>query len=176
MEQLTMKKFMNEMQNLYTTRFNVYRDEKIGNIPLSFYAEFKRRDEKYLMTKTIKIWEVENQQYVFVKEQDGAVTIEDIQNFAQELDRNISSFVPDKQDHMSSYLVGVIVTNESVEKKVQKAVQRSRKIKFIKCGLHGWVDRYMAIVSLKDKCVYVQTKGREFVTGFEKVLAKEDSI
>lgn len=175
MTQMNMQKFINEMANQYTIQFNVYRDEKLGDIPLDFYAEFKRRDEKYLMTKTIKVWSVENQQYVFVKRHNGAVTKKDIRSFANELDLHIPSFVPKKQEHMSTYFLGVIVTDGPVEKSVQRDIKRARKIKFLKYGWHGWADRYMVIVSLKERCVYVHTKGREFVREFENALIKEEA-
>ncbi|MFC0558205.1 hypothetical protein [Halalkalibacter alkalisediminis] len=167
------KKFVNEMANQYTLQFNVYRDEAIGSIPLDFYAEFQRRDEKYLMSKSIKVWGVEVQQYAFVTQLDE-VNKESIQHFASEIDRHIPSFVPKKQDHMATYFVGVIVTNESINHEIMKQIKRSRKIQFLKYGWHGWADRYIAVVSLKDNRVYVHKKGREFVTAFENALLKGD--
>lgn len=171
MSETMSKKFINEMANQYTIQFNVYRDETIGTIPLDFYAEFQRRDEKYLMSKSIKVWGVEVQQYAFVT-QEETISTEFIQRFAREIDRHIPMFVPKKQDHMSTYFVGVIVTNESVDTELIKQIKRQRKIQFLKYGLHGWADRYIAVVSIKDQRVYVHKKGREFVTAFENVLLK----
>ncbi|GAE33554.1 hypothetical protein [Halalkalibacter akibai] len=168
------EKFMNEIANRYTIQFNVYRDECIGTIPLNFYAEFQRRDEKYLMSKSIKVWGVEVQQYAFVTTQE-TVNRQFLDDFARQIDDQIPSFVSSKQDHMTTYFVGIIVTNESVSKEIQKQIKRLRKIKFLRYGLHGWADRYMAIVSLKDKQVYVHNKGREFLTGFEAALEKEEA-
>ncbi len=176
MTELSMKRFINEMANRYTMQFDVYRDEKIGDIPVDFYARFLRRDEKYLITKTIKVWSVENQQFVFVKGVDGPVHVNEIRSFVNEIDRHIPLFIPSKQEHMSTFFLGVIVTNEAIDKHALKEIKRGRKIKFLKFGLHGWVDRYMAIVSLKDKKVYVHHKGKEFTTGFEEALIKGETL
>ncbi|GAE25436.1 hypothetical protein JCM9140_1431 [Halalkalibacter wakoensis JCM 9140] len=163
--------FINEMANQYTVQFNVYRDERIDDIPLDFYAEFQRRDEKYLMSKSVKVWSVETQQYAFIKRVDN-LTKETIQQFAQAIDRNIPNFVPGKQEHMSTYFIGVLVTTNSVNEELQNYVKKARKIQFLKYGWHGWADRYIAIVSLNDKKAYVNKKGKEFVTAFEDALKK----
>ena len=175
MTETKIEKFINEMANQYTIQFNVYRDEKIGSFPLNFYAEFQRRDEKYLMSKSIKVWGVETQQYAFITRQK-TVTKEIIQQFAKEIDRQIPTFVPKKQEHMSTYFIGIIVTNESISKDLQKQITRSRRIQFLKYGWHGWADRYIAVVSLKEKCVYVHKEGREFVVAFENALMKGEVI
>ncbi len=170
-----MSKFINEMANQYTMQFNVYRQEKLGATDLEFYAEFQRRDEKYLMTKTIKVWSVENQQYAFVKKKSSSLTKEDITKFATEIDVHIKEFVPEKREHMSSYFVGVIVTNHQVDKQVLREVRRARRIQFMKFGLHGWADRYIAIVDLTEKKVHINNKGREFIKGFEDALLKREA-
>ncbi|ARK29475.1 hypothetical protein [Halalkalibacter krulwichiae] len=171
MAETRIETFINHMANRYTTSFNVYRDESIGAIPLNFYAEFQRRDEKYLMTKAIKVWGVETQQYTFVTHQT-VVTKETLMHLAKEIDRHIPSFVPKKQEHMSTYFVGVIVTDQSIEKKVEKLVRGMRKIKFLKYGWHGWADRYIAVVSLKDREVYIHKKGEDFISTFKNALTE----
>lgn len=168
------RKFVNEMANQYTRSFNVYREDQVGDIPVDFYAEYKRTDDKYLITKTIKVWSVENQQYVFVKSFLKEITVDDVRSFSRAIDRNITKFIPEKQEHMSTYFVGVMITNQSLNPAILKEIKRSRRMKFLKFGIHGWADRMMAVVSLKDNCVYVHPKGKEFVSGFEEVLKKEE--
>ncbi|KHF41760.1 hypothetical protein [Halalkalibacter okhensis] len=173
MTETQVEKFINQMANQYTVQFNVYRGETIGDMPLDFYAEFQRRDEKYLMSKSVKVWSVETQQYAFVKQADN-LSKEKLQLFANVLDSRIPSFVPEKQEHMSTYFIGVIVTNDSIGEELKRYVQRARKLRFLKFGWHGWADRYLAIVSMKDKRVYVNRKGKEFVKTFEEALMKGD--
>ncbi|WP_031311388.1 hypothetical protein [Alkalihalophilus marmarensis] len=170
-----MKEFINDMANQYTMQFNVYREERIGDTLLDFYAEFKRRDEKYLMSKSIKVWSVENQQYAFVKHQEQAITPSDIKKFAKDIDARIKEFVPSKREHMSTFFIGFIVTNQPIDKAVLKEVKKARKLQFLKFGLHGWADRYIAIVDLTERKVLVNNKGREFVKGFQDALLKGEA-
>ncbi|WP_017728172.1 hypothetical protein [Halalkalibacterium ligniniphilum] len=169
-------KYIHEMANRYTTQFNVYRDERIGEIPLDFYAQYQRKDEKYLMTKAIKVWGVENQQYVFVKKQESPLSIQEITAFGREIDKQIKEFIPAKQEHMSTVFLGVIVTNQLIQRDVIKEVKRSRKLRFMKYGLHGWAERYIAIVQLDRKEIHVNKKARDLLKGFEQTLTGEVDV
>ncbi|UTR12041.1 hypothetical protein MM300_07045 [Evansella sp. LMS18] len=169
----TMDTFVNHLANLYTSQFNVYRDKTIGSTTFAFTAEHYRKDEKYLMTKAIKVWGVENQQFVFLKKQEKAVTVQDLKHLKGEVDRQITSYTPDKKDHMSSVFLGVIVTDQPVDPAIRKEVKRGRKLLFLKYGWHGWAERYLVIVDLREKQVLVNKKGRVFVKGIEDTLNME---
>ena len=58
-------RFANELANKYTALYDVYRNEKLGEYTLPFYAIYRRRDERYMISKRIKVYGVENQQIVF---------------------------------------------------------------------------------------------------------------
>ncbi|MEB1806442.1 MAG: hypothetical protein LPK26_03900 [Bacillaceae bacterium] len=165
-----LKQYINDLANLYIGSFNVYRDEKLGEIPLAFYAEYLRRDEKYLMTKTIKVWSVENQQYVFISEQEKPISKRDIQQFGQSLLANVHQFVPSKQDHMSTTFLGAVVTNQPISKEVVSEVERFRKVKFIKFGWHGWAEFYIGVVNISEEKTYIHKKGKELLKPFELIL------
>ncbi|WP_078428594.1 hypothetical protein [Alkalihalobacterium alkalinitrilicum] len=161
------KSYLDRLIGKYSRHFNVFTSKELGSIPLSFYAEYKRRDEKYFMTKSIPIWGVDNQQYVFVWEKETKVTKGDVQTFATELLRNSASYVPSHSEHMSSILLGVILTNKPLEKDVIKEVKKLRKLKFLKFGMNGWIECYVGLVHVDDNEVYVNKKGREYMQHFK---------
>ncbi|MFV8829420.1 hypothetical protein [Alkalihalobacterium sp. APHAB7] len=160
------KSYLDQLIEKYSRHFNVYQNKKLGCIPLSFYAEYKRRDEKYFMSKSIPIWGVDNQQYVFVWEKETKVKKDDVQMFATELLTNSKSYVPSHSEHMSSILVGVIITNQPLEKEVMKEVKKQRKLKFLKLGMNGWIECYVGLVQVEQREVYVHRKGREYMQHF----------
>ncbi|WP_209123270.1 hypothetical protein [Alkalihalobacillus sp. BA299] len=159
--------FVNQLVEKYSRHFNVYKKKKLGCIPLSFYAEYLRRDEKYFLTKSIPIWGVNNQQFVFVWTKETKVVEEDIQTFATELLKNSASYVPSHSEHMSSVLLGVILTNKPLENAVIKEVKKFRKVKFLKFGMNGWIEYYIGLVNVDEKKVYVNRKGREYMQHFK---------
>lgn len=168
-----MNSYLQNVANGYTTKFNVYRNEELGNIPLAFRAEYHRRDEKYFGTKSVKVWGVENQQYVFTVKKETTVTVNDIEILEDKLIEHISSYVPGRTEHMSTIFVGVIVTNEDVPKEIEKLVKRKRKIKFINWGMHGWAEIYIAVVQLSNQKITVHRKGKEHMTLFSHCLKEK---
>ncbi len=66
--------FINDLANLYTPYFDVYRNEQLDGLPLSFLAQYRRRDERYMLSKKIKIYGIENQQIIFATACEKAIT------------------------------------------------------------------------------------------------------
>ncbi|WP_241657844.1 hypothetical protein [Anaerobacillus alkaliphilus] len=174
MTQQTMKHYINEIMNKYVVFFDVYRGDKIGQTPLAFSALYKRRDEKYLITKTIKVWGIENQQCVFAATREEPLTKEFIQQFERDIRENINSYVAHHKEHMSTIFLGVVVTDQPVTEAFIKGVRKYRKVKFIKYGMHGWAELYLAIVDLHAEKVYVHRKGDTYVEPFLKSLLKKE--
>jgi hypothetical protein len=170
----SIKHYINEIINKYVIFFDVDRKDKIGKTPLAFSALYKRRDEKYLITKTIKVWGIENQQCVFVATQEEPLKEEYIQQFEKDIRENINQYVGQHKEHMSTIFLGVVVTDQPVTEAFIKGVRKYRKVKFIKYGLHGWAEMYLAIVDLKQEKVYVHPKGDTYVEPFIKTLKKKE--
>lgn len=89
------KQFAKELANKYTALFNVYRDETLVDIPLSFIAIYHRRDERYMVAKRFKVYGIENQQIVFTKTCES-LSHEKLQQFQQAIETNILQYIPKK--------------------------------------------------------------------------------
>lgn len=172
--QKSIDSYLNQVSNTYIYQFDVYRDHKLGNFPLHFMALYKRRDEKYMISKKVKVWGVENQQFIFATTSDGPVTMDFFQQFSNSIQQTLPEYIPDKQDHMSTVIVGVIVTEHAVDDDAVKGVIRYRKLKFFKYGWHGWAEMYVGIVCLQDNSVYINPKGRAFIEPFVKKLNQRE--
>lgn len=165
--------FVNELANKYTVFFDVYRDEWLDDIPLSFIAQYRRRDERYMFTKKMKIYGVENQQLVFTTTSSNKVTLDALDNFHKSIESNLHEYTIKHQEHMSTVVIGLIVTDAPINYSVAKEVERYRKLKFLKFGLHGWAELYLAIVQPNEKDIIVHPKGKPFVLSIEKLLLEE---
>lgn len=171
-----LSKFVHELANKYVYDFDVYRNEQLGEIPLAFMAKHFRRDEKYMISKKVKIWGVENQQYVFVTTQREEVTNQFLNRFQKEIRDRIEEYVVQHQEHMSTIFLGIVVTTQPLAKDLAKGVMKYRKIKFIKYGLHGWAEVYVAVVDLHQERIYIHPKGKAFVEPLEKMFLKESRV
>lgn len=168
--------FVHDFANKYVPFFDVEKELLLGNIPLAFKAEYKRRDERYMISKKIKVWGVENQQVLFVTSLEEQVTGQHIEQFTKNIERHFKSYVPSDEDHMSTIFLGVIVTGQPVNKEVLKEVKKYRKVKFMKFGLHGWAEFYLALVHLQEGQVVIHPKGQQFVKPIETMLREERVI
>ncbi|TXL63938.1 hypothetical protein FHP05_09600 [Cerasibacillus terrae] len=166
--------FINDLANLYTPYFDVYRNEQLDGLPLSFLAQYRRRDERYMLSKKIKIYGIENQQIIFATACEKAITSNFLKDFYEKIETNLDNYIIKHEEHMSTIILGMIVTNHDIDQKVLKDAKKFRKIKFLKFGLHGWAEIYLAIVNPKKKNIIIHSKGKQFVSGVDNFLKGEN--
>lgn len=162
--------FVYELMNKYVPYFNVDKNVLLGTMPLVFVATHKRRDEKYMITRKIKVWEVENQQVIFASWLEEEVTTNLVQQFLQTVEKHFKSYIPSYSEHMSTIFIAMILTNQPVHENVIKEVKKYRKIKFMKFGLHGWAEIYATIVDYDGNQVLIHPKGKQFVQPVKRIL------
>lgn len=162
----TLDNYITSMKERFSRHYDVYSHEKLGTFPLAFYAHYHRRDEKYFITKSIKVWGANNQQFVYVLKKDKPLTKNDVYDFAKEIENRIKENVQKDEEHMSSIFLGVIVTDQPVSREVQKVVEKYRKLLFFKWGMQGWAEQYLGIVNFSTKHIYTNKKGKEFFINF----------
>lgn len=167
--------FANDLANKYVALFDVYRDEMLGKFSLPFLAIYQRRDERYMISKKIKVYGVENQQIVFTT-LCNKLTIDEVRDFQKTIEKNISEYIPENNEHMSTIVLGIIVTDQDIDEKIAKEVKRYRRLKFIKFGLHGWVEMYTVLINLQDRYTHIHSKGKSFVESIDKLLKEGEKI
>ena len=57
--------FLEVLKDSYSAYYNIFPAEE-GEAPLAFRAEYIRRDERYWLTKSIKIWANETNEFAYV--------------------------------------------------------------------------------------------------------------
>ncbi|TWG29351.1 hypothetical protein [Geobacillus sp. C56-T2] len=175
MEGDRLTRFAHELANKFTLYFDVYRDEQISDFPLAFIAHYKRRDERYMVTKKMKVYGVENQQLVFATVANEPVSLPFVRRFQDVIDHYKHQFIQEHTEHMSTIVLGLIIADGKLDDAVLKEVRKFRKVKFLKFGWHGWIETYIAILHPNQKNVHIHPKGRSFVKSIE-TLMREDKI
>lgn len=167
-------RFANDLANKYTVFFDVYRDEKLDEFSLPFMAIYRRRDERYMLSKKIKVYGVENQQLIFTSISEEKLTSDYLKRFQQAIEKNMFEYIPDNDEHMSTIVLGITITDQELDGKIIKEVKRSRRLKFLKFGFHGWIEMYAAVINLKNRTLYVHPKGKPFLSSIQKMLKEEE--
>ncbi|WP_100331084.1 hypothetical protein [Bacillus xiapuensis] len=154
-----------ELANVYAPFFNVERCGRIGQTDLAFSACYHRKDERYVFTKKVKVWEVENQQKLFAAAPVQQVTAEFIERLKEDMLAEADKWEPE-QSHMSTVCMGIILTDQPVGKEVIRSASKFRKLTFLKWGARGWMEMYVAVLDLHKHEIYVHRKGRPFIKPF----------
>lgn len=167
--------FIRSFENKLKHQFNVYTKDDLGTMPLRFSAHYYRKDERYMMTKDITIWSVENNQHFFLYETTQA-TESEFEQFKQELDAYIFKHRATTPSHMSSIYIGLFFITQTPNPSLIKKAKRSRKVSFIKWGLHGWYERYIGILSLDSMDIHMNRKGKPFIQPFIEPLKSKNEV
>lgn len=121
------ERFINQLENALKHQFDVYGNDKLESLPLRFSAHYYRRDDRYMFTKNVTVWSVENNQHIFLYEAKTA-SIEEFEQFKQELDQYIRQHKSKRTSHMSSIYIGIFLTANSpdpiVERKAKKRLEK----------------------------------------------------
>lgn len=176
MAQENIQKFLNYLKSRYAHLFDIYEEGNLDDIPLAFTAVHKRRDERYMLSKKFKIYGFENQEIAFTTVHEEALKVDDIDRFIKSMENNFKAYMKEHEEHMSTIIYGIIVTNETVDQTIAKKVRNYRKVKFLKFGLHGWVELYLIVVNLKDNKLWVHPKGKPLVKIIENYFNMESAV
>lgn len=167
-----MKQFIVKLKEIYSVLYDIETDKMLGTTPLTFQAQYRREDERYMVSRKAKVWRVENREIVFVHTPQSLLSEHTLQQFQQNMQNHFQKFIP-KTDHMSSIFIGMLLTNQPVSAHIQKAIKRFRKIKFIRFGMNGWAEFYVAVVHVANGQLLIHPKGRQFIEEIEKKLKRE---
>lgn len=163
MQKEAVKKFVHDLCNLYVPFFDVERNETIGRTPLAFSAVYKRRDERYMFTKKVKVWGVENQQIIFAAAPDQPISMSFVHQMIEDMQVSMKEFLPEHQEHMSTVFTAIIITDQPVDKETIQWVSKFRKVKFLKYGMHGWAEMYLSILEVPKRNIHIHKKGKPFI-------------
>lgn len=163
------KDYLNEVANRYVAYFDITRNIEVQQQPIYFHAHYVQRDERYLMSKAVKMWGVEHEQHIFVKEPTTMITKKEAEQFILSLKKEIEKNETKNEDHMSTIVIGLIpiVSNKEVDNDLKKFMQKFRKFRFVKYGLHGWFEYYIGLIDYHHQTIYIHKKAKPFLQGFD---------
>lgn len=144
------EKYLLNLKEILSVYYDVYEDfdSEFGKIDI--YAKFFERNDRYILKKEAIIYSQEAFEHIFCKYFEN-LTIDDAVGFTKYLEENINTFVKPNDNHMSSILRGVIVTNEKPDEEIIKFIQKYKYYKSFQFGFKGWVNIGLNLVDINNE-------------------------
>lgn len=163
------KNYLKEVANRYEAYFDLSFEQNIWRQPIYFHAHYYQRDERYFISKSAKMWGVEHEQHLYVREPVNNVTKQMAEQLITALQQEMKKNHPKKEEHMSTIVIGIIpiLSEDEVDADIKKFAKKFRKLSFIKYGLYGWFEFYLGILDFQKQELVIHKKAKPFLEGFE---------
>ena len=163
--------FLDILKDSYSAYYSIHDNPaELGtDLPLAFRADYASRDERYWLTKSVKMWGNEKNEYAYVFAADS---------FSPELAEKCMEWawedgMPRVKPHGEHQCtnVKVIFIADSIGAETAKAVQKKSRTKSYKFGLHGYSNLLTGILDLGTEKTVTNKEGHELVPYFKKLFA-----
>lgn len=160
--------FLAVLEDSYSAYYNIIRNEELTELPLIFRADYFSRNEKYWITKSVKIWgnEINEFVYIFSAPTLDAATAEACMDYvlADALPR-----VKPHSEHQYTNFKAIFVADH-LDEATKKAVQKRSFSKSYHFSLHGYSTLLTAAVDLSTSKTFTNKAGYEMAKYFSKLF------
>ncbi|NCB50459.1 MAG: hypothetical protein EOM54_01070 [Clostridia bacterium] len=165
--------FLDKLRDSYEYYYDVKTldPDENSDVPLVISAEFHARDEGYVLTKQVKIWAAESNEYVFIFSApsfDGDTACHCI-DYA--LADGMARIKP-HSEHRNSFIIAIFIA-DAFDFTVQKEICKRKFDKSYKMGFHGWSALKTAAVDIEKEMIATNRPGEDIGKFLKKLLRSE---
>lgn len=154
--------YINIIENRLSEYFSIKKHINLHGQLIDLFATLEIHNEKYFVSKSIKLWRAENYEYVFIKSfNNNDLTEQTLQEFIKYLQDAISNFVKPHSDHMESLITGVLIVDQEPDSQLQKQISSFRYRKNFKLTFEGWAEIRLILVIPSINKVIANRRGKE---------------
>lgn len=165
---IDLPEFLNVLKDSYSAYYSIAEDVEC-EYPLAFRADYASRDERYLLTQSVRFWGNEKNEYayIFAAPSFTPQMADDCMEWA------IADMLPRVKPHSEHQCTNVkaVFIAETVSRETAKAVQKKAFTKNYKHGLHGYTNLLAGITDLSTEKTVTNREGHELVPYFKKLFA-----
>ncbi|MCF6466779.1 hypothetical protein [Clostridium sp. Cult2] len=140
--------------------FDTIRNYTINDYNINLFAKYNIRTERYILTKKTVIDAMENNEYCFIKFFENFDKYH-LRTYTDFLIGIIDILVNPNKEHMSSTITGVIVLENKPSSDIVNAIKNFKYHKGFAFGFKGWADIRLILVTINDKYIVTNKKGKE---------------
>ncbi|MBQ6273553.1 MAG: hypothetical protein IJK63_04955 [Oscillospiraceae bacterium] len=167
------EQFLNILEDSFTAYYDIEEQEN-PELPLVFRGDYRKREERYWLTKSIPIWgnETGEYAYVFSAERFTPELAEKCIAFA--LEDGLPRVKPHKE-HQHTDIKAILIADH-FDEETRKLVQKKSFTKNYHFSLWGFSNLLTAAVDLGERKAYPNKVGHDLEKFFRKLfdLRKEE--
>ena len=163
--------FLGVLEDSYAAYYNIIRENLPEEFPISFRADFYKRDERYWLTKSVKYYGNETNEFVYVLSADTFDKASADACIQYALEEGLPRVKPHKE-HQYTNIKVIFIANE-FEQDALKAIVSRKFQKSYHWSLWGYTCLLTTAVDVNDEKVWTNPAGREMKKYFSKLFAAQ---
>ena len=163
--------FLGVLEDSYAAYYNIIKENLPEEFPIAFRADFYKRDERYWLTKSVKYYGNETNEFVYVFSADSFTGENADACIRYALEEGLPRVKPHKE-HQYTNIKVIFIANE-YEPEALKAISSFRFQKSYHFSLWGYSNLVTTAVDVNDEKVWTNPAGREMKKYFSKLFAAQ---
>lgn len=140
--------------------YSAYYDvEECDERDLVAKARFHSRGEKYLLTRSVNLWSVEDNEYVFIYAGDH-LDPEGLEHAIQMSSETGMSMIKPSSEHRSSMITTILIYR-TLDKCCTKSIKAYRERRDFGFMLRGWMDHRVAALETSTSVIVSNRAGKD---------------
>lgn len=169
--------YLNRLLLKYSGTFDIYQPYTILGREYPAYGYFFSHVEKYLLTRRANMWSADSYEHVLFAD-PTELTEAHLEEYRQAIAEYIEPVLVLKGEklpapnHMYSYITIAVVTKKALSPELKKAVKKFRFEKSYMHNIRGYSQARIAVASMEDEKVCVNSMGRTLKKMYRDVFAE----
>ncbi|KGO14251.1 hypothetical protein [Clostridium botulinum] len=165
------KLYINKLENSYRSHFKINKDIYFLENHLDMLAHCKLVNVRTMITEKDIIDSFETNEFCFVKHLDN-ISKKTLDKHIDMLIEAEKLCVTPHKDHKSSYLTGILISENSIDDNIKQYVKKFKFAKAYKFYWFGWCDIRLILIDLKNNEVTTNKAGKFVKKVYEKHFNK----
>lgn len=155
------EEYLKELQARYRAYFDIFPDYSLLGRTVGLFARCHVRHEKFFLSRKATIGAWETSEYCLVEGRQAGIGTDQVRDFTAFLVRAVDELVKPHEEHMSSIVSGILVSERGFEPEAIRLGTGFRHERSFWFGLRGWCSVRLLLVDLSSGKVYASRKGKE---------------
>lgn len=157
--------YLNRLLLKYSGTFDIYQPYIVLGREYPAYGYFFSHVEKYVLVRKANMWSADSYEHILFADPEE-LTDEHLQEYRQAIAEYIEPTLILKGEslpepnHMYSYITIAVVTAKALSPEIKKAVRKFKFEKSYMHGIRGYSQARIAVASMEDEAVCVNSMGR----------------